>query len=75
MCTCGAANEIRQEREDEKVHQFIMGLDDSRFGGLCTSLIGMDPLPTIGEVYSKVIREEQRLNSSRGHEQQQDAIG
>ncbi|XP_013589183.1 PREDICTED: uncharacterized protein LOC106297500 [Brassica oleracea var. oleracea] len=75
MCTCGAANEIRQGREDDKVHQFIMGLDDSRFGGLCTSLIGMDPLPTIGEVYSKVIREEQRLNSSRGHEQQQDAIG
>lgn len=75
MCTCGVALEISKEREDDKVHQFLMGLDDSRYGGLCTTLIGMDPLPTIGEVYSKVIREEQRLLASRGREQQQDAVG
>lgn len=75
LCTCGAANEIVKERDDDKVHQFIMGLDDSRFGGLCTSLIGMDPLPSIGEVYSKVIREEQRLDSSRSRDGQQDAVG
>ncbi|XP_024006537.1 uncharacterized protein LOC112083045 [Eutrema salsugineum] len=30
MCTCGAACEIVQERDEEKVHQFILGLDDSR---------------------------------------------
>lgn len=47
MCTCGVAKEISKERDDDKVHQFIMGLDDSRFGSLCTSLIGMDPLPSI----------------------------
>ena len=75
MCTCGGAEEIRQERDDDKVHQFIMGLDDSRFGALCTTLIGLDPLPSIGEVYSKVIREEQRLNGARVQEQQQDALG
>nr|AII99795.1 copia-type retrotransposon polyprotein [Sinapis alba] len=59
----GAAKDIRKERDDDKVHQFIMGLDDSRFGSLCTSLIGMDPLPSIGEVYSKVVQEEQRLST------------
>ena len=75
MCTCGAAKEIRKERDDDKVHQFIMGLDDSRFGSLCTSLIGLDPLPSIGEVYSKVVQEEQRLTSSRNCELQQDAVG
>ena len=74
-CTCDASDEIRKELDDDKVHQFIMGLDDSRFGALCTSFIGMDPLPSIGEVYSKVIREEQRLNASRTREQQQDAVG
>lgn len=74
-CTCGAAKEIRKERDDDKVHQFLMGLDDSRFGSLCTSLIGTDPLPSIGEIYSKVVQEEQRLSSSRSREQQQEAIG
>jgi len=52
-----------------------MGLDDSRFGGLCTSLINMDPLPFLGVAYSKVIREEQTLGSSRAQEQRQEAIG
>lgn len=76
VCTCGAANELIKERDDDKVHQFIMGLDDSRFGSLCTALIGMDPLPSIGEVYSKVIWKEQRLGVSRGREMvQQDAVG
>lgn len=75
MCTCGAASEISKERDEEKVHQFVLGLDDSRYGGLCITLIGLDPMPSIGEVYSKVIREEQRLNASRVCENQQDAVG
>lgn len=45
-----------------------MGLDESRFGSLCTILIGLDPLPLIGEVYSNFIREEQRMSVSRGRE-------
>ena len=39
------------------------------------SLIGLDPLPSIGEVYSKVVQEEQQLNSSQNRELQQDAVG
>ncbi|XP_010468406.1 PREDICTED: uncharacterized protein LOC104748465 [Camelina sativa] len=27
--------------------KFVMGLDDSRFGGICTSLINMDPLSSL----------------------------
>ncbi|XP_019085423.1 PREDICTED: uncharacterized protein LOC109126372 [Camelina sativa] len=64
-----------KERDDEKFHQFVMGLDDSRFGGICTSLINMDPLPSLGVAYSKVIREKQRLASSRHQEQRQKAVG
>ena len=74
-CSCGAASDISKEREEDKVHEFLLGLDDSRFGGLCTTLIGLDPLPTLGEVYSRVVREEQRLGSARTREQQQDAVG
>ena len=31
-----------------------MGLDDSRLGGLCTTLIALDPLPSRGEIYSEL---------------------
>ena len=73
-CTCGATAAIAGKREQEKIHQFVMGLDDSRFGGICTSIIGQDPLPSLGEIYSKIIREEQRLASARGRDQQE-AVG
>lgn len=34
VCSYGAANEIRKKRDGDNVHQFIMGLDDSRFGSV-----------------------------------------
>ncbi|XP_019092352.1 PREDICTED: uncharacterized protein LOC109129155 [Camelina sativa] len=65
VCSCGVTlSAIVEERDEEKLHQFVMGLDDSRFGGLCTTLISMDPLPSLAVAYSKVIREEQRMSSA-----------
>lgn len=74
-CTCGAAAATAKEREHEKIHQFVMGLDDSRFGNISTNVIGLDPLPSLGEIYNKMVREEQRLETARGRDQQQEAVG
>ncbi|CAA7060014.1 unnamed protein product [Microthlaspi erraticum] len=74
-CSCGAASVFAKEKEEEKIHQFVMGLDDARFGGLYTGIIAADPLPSLGEIYSKVVREEQRLASARLRDQNQEALG
>ncbi|XP_013628088.1 PREDICTED: uncharacterized protein LOC106334330 [Brassica oleracea var. oleracea] len=74
-CTCGAAPEIEKAREAEKMHQFAMGLDESRFGGIYQSIVSSDSEMDIGEIYAKVVREEQRLNSAKDRESQQNAIG
>ncbi|KAL1217695.1 Retrovirus-related Pol polyprotein from transposon RE1 [Cardamine amara subsp. amara] len=74
-CTCGATDKIAKEREDEKVHQFVMGLDESRFGSVISQIIDADPMPDLAQSYAKVIREEQRLTASRKREQHNDAIG
>lgn len=74
-CTCAAAQIYMKEREDEHVHQFIMGLDESRFGNVASSIIEYDELPDIGKVYAKVIREEARLEAAKTREQTQDAVG
>ncbi|CAA7039177.1 unnamed protein product [Microthlaspi erraticum] len=74
-CSCGAASVFAKENEEEKIHQFVMGLDDARFGSLCTGLIAADPLPSLGEAYSKVVREEQRLASARLRETNQEVVG
>ncbi|XP_056852361.1 uncharacterized protein LOC130501453 [Raphanus sativus] len=74
-CTCDAAVLYEKEREDERVHQFVMGLDESRFGHIVTAIIEADVLPDLGKVYNKVVREEDRLNSAKSREQQQEAVG
>ncbi|XP_074266641.1 uncharacterized protein LOC141589919 [Silene latifolia] len=50
-CTCGAGKEILKEKEEEKVHQFLMGLDDDVYGGLGTNLLMEEPIPTLSRVY------------------------
>lgn len=73
-CTCRASEKIVTEYEEEKVHTFLMGLDDARFGNVCTNIIGMERLPDLDSVYQRVVREERRLSSSRA-ETKQDAVG
>lgn len=80
LCTCGLyvcglVHEAAKEREEEKIHQFVLGLNDSRFGGVSQNIISMDPMPSLDEVYSRIIREEQRLSATRSHEQQHEAVG
>ncbi|XP_013607528.1 PREDICTED: uncharacterized protein LOC106314139 [Brassica oleracea var. oleracea] len=74
QCTCGASEKFVAEYEEEKVHTFLMGLDDACFGNVCTNIIGMDPLPDLNSVYQLVVREERRILTSRG-EPKQDAVG
>ena len=75
-CSCSAASMYEKEREDERVHQFIMGLDDSHFGNVVTAIIEAGELPDLGKVYAKVIREEARLNTAKARETvRQEATG
>ena len=43
-CACGAEKEIMVEREREKVHQFLMGLND-QYGVIRFQLLNMEPFP------------------------------
>lgn len=73
-CSCEAREKIFKEYQEERIHQFLMGLDKTRFGNVCTNIIGMEPLPDLDNVYQRVVREERQLSSSRV-EQKQDVIG
>lgn len=76
MCSCSAAAIYEKEREDESVHQFIMGLVDSKFSNVVTTIIEAYELPDLGKAYANVIREEARLNITKSSEvSQQEAIG
>lgn len=54
-CTCSAVTVYEKEREEEKVHQFLMGLDESRFGVVCQGIIATDASIDLGDAYARVV--------------------
>ena len=56
-CTCDAAMAWQAERDKEKVHQFLMGLNDS-FKTLHSQILAMEPLPILNRIYSMVVTKE-----------------
>ncbi|XP_010255108.1 PREDICTED: uncharacterized protein LOC104595868 [Nelumbo nucifera] len=55
------------DREKEKLHQFLMGLNDN-YNTLRTNFLGFEPLPSLNKTYSLILQEErhQTLMSLRG---------
>ena len=64
-CTCNAAEVYAKDYEEEKVHQFLMGLDKARFSNVCTNIIGLETLPDLNSVYQRVVWEEKHLGTTR----------
>ncbi|KAI5423719.1 hypothetical protein KIW84_030081 [Lathyrus oleraceus] len=57
-CVCKWAMILSKECEDERVHQFLMGLNDDLNGILLSNIIAQDLLPSLNRVYSLVVQEE-----------------
>ncbi|KAK3019552.1 hypothetical protein RJ639_004393 [Escallonia herrerae] len=66
-CTCGAAKKMESMQEEEKVYDFLMGLDDI-FSTVRSQKLSVDPLPTLGRAYAIAAQEEKlRENKTRGN--------
>ena len=57
-CTCNLGSSLEKKREEEKVHSFLMGLDENVFGTARSNILAQDPLPNMNKVYSILIQEE-----------------
>lgn len=59
VCTCGVAKEIQKKQEDQRLVQFLMGLNDS-YTIARGNILMISPLPTIAQVYSLLLQEEKQ---------------
>ena len=57
-CKCGAVEKILQIAENDKVHQFLMGLNDEAFSTVRSQILALDTLPRIDKVFNLVQQEE-----------------
>ena len=57
-CTCDLSSKSEKQREEDKVHDFLMGLDEDTFGIMRSNLMSQEPLPTLEHAYLKVTQDE-----------------
>ncbi|EOA32422.1 hypothetical protein CARUB_v10015696mg, partial [Capsella rubella] len=69
-CTCEINAKLEKKKEEDRIHHFLLGLDEAVFGGMRTLVIGTDPLPNMNQVYSKVKSVERVNTVMRGRGQQ-----
>ena len=67
-CTCGAAERYAKMNEEDKVHQFLMGLDDDAYSNIRSQILALDPLPSLDKIYSMVQQEENHKKVMQGRE-------
>ncbi|XP_020883385.1 uncharacterized protein LOC110229020 [Arabidopsis lyrata subsp. lyrata] len=66
--------EVRKEREEDKLHQFLMGLDDALYGSVKSNLLSRVPLPSLEEAYNALCLDEESKNLSRDNDVREDGV-
>lgn len=75
-CTCDSKGRGTRKREKDKVHQFLMGLDESTYGALKSSLLTCDPLPSLNyQAFSTVQRAKTVKLGQKENEVHQEVVG
>ncbi|GKB41792.1 retrovirus-related pol polyprotein from transposon TNT 1-94 [Tanacetum coccineum] len=73
-CKCNITKELVKRQEEERVEQFVMGLEEETYIMACSNVLATDPLPNVSKVYSIMIREEKLKNISGDRDVRSDAI-
>ncbi|XP_012840356.1 PREDICTED: uncharacterized protein LOC105960698 [Erythranthe guttata] len=73
-CKCQITQQLRARRDDEQVHQFFMGLEDSMFGTVRSTILNLDPLPNLNRVYAMIMTEEQHRTVARNKDDRIDVV-
>lgn len=63
-CNCPVGINLEKEREEDKLHEFLKGLDEALYGSVKSSLLSRDPLPTLDEAYSVLLQDEDAKHTS-----------
>jgi len=57
-CKCEATVQYVKMIESDRVHQFLMSLDDDLYSNLRSQILGLDPLPSLDKIFSMVQQEK-----------------
>ena len=64
-CTCDVAGRLATDREEEKLHQFLIGINDELYATVRSNLLSTSPLPDLDRVYQACLQEEKSRGIAR----------
>lgn len=64
-CGCSIGIDLEKEREEDKLHEFLKGLDESLHGSVKSNLLSRDPLPSLDVAYSALLQDEDSKHTTR----------
>jgi len=73
-CECEIIQKLHKRREEEHVHQFLMGLKDAVFGTTRSNLPATDPFPPLNRAYATMVQEERVKTIVRAAEERREVV-
>ncbi|GJW68132.1 hypothetical protein Tco_0122556 [Tanacetum coccineum] len=58
-CDCDIGKKLQQLRDKERLYEFLLGLD-AEYGTIRTQILAMNPVPSLGNAYHLVAKDEQQ---------------
>ncbi|XP_075489666.1 uncharacterized protein LOC142528501 [Primulina tabacum] len=74
-CTCQVGKQHSQRRDDDRLHQYLLGLCSDYYAQLRSTLLSQDPLPTLNRAFQQVAQDERVRGITRITEEKPDAVG
>ena len=74
VCKCEAAKQYVQMIESDRVHQFLMGLDDDLYSNVRSQILALEPLPSLDKIFSMIQQEEHHKQVMKERDQRTDAV-
>ena len=64
-CGCPIGVNLEKDREEDQLHEFLKGLDESLYGSVKSNLLSRDPLPSLDVAYSALLQDEDFKHTNR----------
>ncbi|KAL2922825.1 Retrovirus-related Pol polyprotein from transposon TNT 1-94 [Bienertia sinuspersici] len=65
QCTCDVAGKYEKDKDEEVLHQFLIGIDDDLYALVRTNLLSQQPPATLDRAYEAFLQEERSRGIAR----------
>ncbi|XP_010519415.1 PREDICTED: uncharacterized protein LOC104798893 [Tarenaya hassleriana] len=62
-CSCNVTAELEKQHQEDRLYEFLLGLDEAKFATVRSNLLSRLPLPTVEEAYLVVVQDEASKDS------------